>query len=118
MPGGNLREFTLCFNTRSELKKEELRMLLLDCARELLNQINSDESVQSAMVVYPFTEKNIDITIYNRNQNGTEVYDPGISTADISNSILMYRTVDRDNRYSYKNRYSETYQEALRAIQK
>ena len=51
-------------------------------------------------------------------ENGREVYDPGISTADFSGGIIMYRIVDEKDTYAYKHKFSETYQEALEAIHK
>ncbi len=118
MPGGNLKEFIICFNTEKELKKEELRILLFKCASELLDQINANQEIRPAMVVYPFTEENIDVIIYNYGEGRTKVYDPNIAVAELSGNTLIYNTLDETNRYIYKNTYSETYQEALRATQK
>ena len=70
MPGGNLKEFTLCFGTKKPLRKDELRILVLGSAQELLRHINADQEIQRAMIVYPFTEKNVDIVIYNNDENG------------------------------------------------
>ena len=117
MPGRNLKEFTLCFDAKEYLNKDELRTLLLNCTREMLEQINSSSEIRSAMVVYPFTEKNICIIIYNFDPNGKEIYDPRIVTARISNGMLEYKTLDPNNRYAVKNRFIESYQEALQVIQ-
>ena len=45
------------------------------------------------------------------------MYDPEISTADISEGILTYQTKDEKSIYGYKNTYTETYEEALQALQ-
>ena len=118
MPGGNLKEFTLCFDAKKYLNKEELRILLIGCVREMLQQVNISEKIRPAMTVYPFTEKNICIIIYNFDPNKNEIYDPGIITARSSDGILEYKTIEAKNRYAVKNRFIETYQEALNTIQR
>ncbi len=66
----------------------------------------------------PFTIENIQIIIYNHDKNGREVYDPEISTAEISQGILSYQTADSNDTFKYKNEFTETYEEALKAISK
>jgi len=117
MPGGNLKEFMLSFDTKKEFTKEEIRMLLIECANEMLEQINTDQEIRIAMVTYPFTEKNVDLIIYNYDQNRRTPGDPQIATARLSGGTLKYHTVEKGTVYPYINTDSETYQQALQAIQ-
>jgi hypothetical protein len=66
--------------------------------------------------VYPFTEKNIEIKIFNSDRFGREVKDPGISVACISDGFLVYKTIDALDSFKYKNELEETYDEAFRAL--
>lgn len=118
MPGGPIQGLTLCFDTKYPHTKEQLRDLLIKSAQELFSQVNENKEIQNFLKVRPFDIKNVQIIIYNHDKNGREVYDPGISTAEISQGILTYQTVDRSDTFKYKNEFEETYEEALKALSK
>ena len=118
MPGGPIQEVTLCFDTKKQLSRKELRTLLVKSAQELLNQIIKNNDIQPFLINPPFTINNVEIIIYNNDRNGREVYDPEISTARISHGILTYRTVDPSDTLKFKNQFKETYHESLKALQK
>ena len=82
------------------------------------NQVNSDKKIQQFLAKAPFTIKDVQITIFNRDSEGRRVYDPEILVAEISDGILTYRTVEVGKSPAFKNRYSETYEEALKIIQR
>lgn len=113
MPGGPIRELTLCFDTEKQLTKEELRILLINSANELLDEVNKSPEIQQFIKTPPFTIKNIEIIIYNHDKKTYDVFDPGIAVAKISRGILNFKTVDINNTFDFKNRYEETYEEAL-----
>lgn len=79
MPGGPIRELTLCFDTKNRFTKEELRELLIKSAHELLSQVSENEEIQQYIKHPPFTIKNVEIVIYNNDKDGRDVYDPEIS---------------------------------------
>jgi hypothetical protein len=116
MPGGDIRELSLIFNTKKRLSKQSLRKLLVECSDELLNQINSNLEIRPFLNVYPFTEKNIEIVIFNHDQNGRGLTDPEISSAEISRGLLIYRTVDPADSFKYKNEFEETLEQALKDL--
>jgi hypothetical protein len=116
MPEGVIRDLTLTFDTKGPFTKDYLRKLLIECAQELLNQINTNKSIQPFLEKIPFTIENVQIIIYNRDKNGREAFDPEISTARISQGVLIYRTVDSSDTFKFKNRFNETYDEALKAL--
>jgi hypothetical protein len=117
MPSGVVRKLALSFEVRKSLSKNQLRIWLLEISNELINQINASVKVQKYLVTSPATIESVDIILYNSNKDGLEVFDPEISVADIAGGILTYLTVDPSDIYGYKNRYTETYEEALQAIQ-
>lgn len=117
MPGGPIQEVTLCFDTAFPKTIEQLRELLIQVAEETLTQISSSEELQKFIKPSFFTIKNVEIIIYNRDIDGREVYDPGISTSELSQGILTYQTVDISNTFEYKQEFTETYEEGLKIIQ-
>lgn len=112
MPGGTIKEFTLCFSTQDRLSKEQLRKLLIGSALELLNEVNANHEIQQFLINSPFTISNIQIIIYNHDKNGGDMYDPEISVAEIARGKLEYQTTDLANTFRYKNEFYETYKEA------
>ena len=116
MPGGPVQELALCFDTKYPHNKEQLRELLIKSANELLNQVTENEEIQKFLKERPFTIKNIQIIIYNHDKEGREVYDPGIATAQISEGVLTYRTVDSTDTFKFKQQFKESYEEALKAL--
>lgn len=116
MPGGPIRELCLFFNTKRSLAKKELRKLLILIANDLLSQVNSTNEIQSHIANFPFNEKNVQIIIYNYDENRDDLYDPEISVAEMSQGTLSYLTDDSLKKYSFKNKYTETYEEALNLL--
>jgi len=115
MPGGPIRELVLCFATKEPYPKEKLRDLLIRCANELVNQVNTNKEIQQFLANPPFAENNVQIIIYNYDKTRRIVHDPEISVAEMSRGILTYQSVDPDNTFKYKNEFTETYEEALKA---
>ena len=116
MPGGPIQELTLCFDTKHPYNKEQLREVLIKSAQELLKQVNENNEIQEFLKEHPFNLRNIQIIIYNSDKDGREVYDPGISTAEISQGILTYQTVDATDTFKYKKETEESYEDALKAL--
>jgi len=116
MPSGVVQKLTLCFQSKTLLTRNQLRVLLIECGEELLQQINSNKHIQRFLVKNPFTIKEVSIVIYNKDKEGNTPYDPLIVTADISGSILTFFTKDPQDKWVYKNEFEETYEEALEII--
>ena len=117
MPEGPIRWLTICFDTETTTTKEDLRKLLINSAQIVVNYISSNEEIQPFLKVRPFTVEHVQIIIYNHDRKGYNVYDPGISTAEISDMMLTYKTTDAEDTFKFKNRFKETYEEALRKIE-
>ena len=116
MPGGPIQELTLCFDTKGPFSKKYLRKLVVQCAQEVVNQVNANTQIQQFLAKPPFTVKNVQIIIYNHDKNGRETDDPEIGIAEISRGILTYSTHDPKDRYRYKTDVDETYEEALKIL--
>jgi hypothetical protein len=118
MPGGPIQEVALCFDTKYPYTKGQLRELLIKISQELLDQINRNKKLQEFIKAPPFTIKNVQIIIYNHDKDGTEIYDPNISGAQIAQGVLTFRTVDKSDTFRFKNQFEESYDEALKALSK
>src|SRR5262249_1376370 len=118
MPGGPIQELILCFDTKQPYTKEELRGLLIKSAQELLNHISQNNEIQQFLMIRPFTINNVQIIIYNHDENGMGLQDPEISTAEISEGILTYRTIDPEDTFKFKHQFEESFEEALRIMNK
>ena len=103
MPGGIIKKLILAFGTKDTLSKSQLRVLLVQIAKELLNQVNSNSDIKKNLEKALFTIENVQIIIYNHDKYGSEVYSPGISTADLSEGELSYRTVNQSDIFVYDN---------------
>ena len=117
MPGGPIQKLALCFDTKDQFTKEELRKLLVKIAQYLLNEINENSDIQPFLKYRPFTIENVQIIIYNHDKNGRSLHDPEISTAQISQGHLIYRTIDPDDSFKFKNEFEESYEDALKALE-
>lgn len=117
MPEGIIKELVLSFATDETLTKNCLRKLLIEFAQVVVTQVQLNSDIQPYLIKTPFTIENVQIIIYNYDKKGFEPFDPEISTAEISDSKLTYRTIGKENIYQFKNQFEETYEEALKAIQ-
>lgn len=81
-----------------------------------MDQVNENKETQNFLKKRPFTIKNIQIITYNHDKNGRSLHDPGISNAQILQGVLIYSTIDPEDRFKYKNRYEERYEEALQDV--
>ena len=118
MPSGIIRDIDLFFDTRAAYTKEELRKLFISLAQEMVNQVQLHPEIEPFLKKAPFGIENTHIIIYNYDSKGRNLQDPQISTADISEGIITYRTTDPEDHYRFKNRIKETYEEALQELQK
>ncbi len=117
MPGGIVQKFNLSFTITGHCEKEYLRKTLIECAHDLLQIINSDKEIQPFLIKNPFTIENVQIVYFIYDKNGLNVVDPLITTAQIAHNYLIYRTLDRDNTFNYKNEFTESYEEALKFLE-
>jgi len=114
--GGPITQFSLSFDIRAPLSREELRKILIYSSKDFLLIVNSEKEVQPYLVPKPFMLENIEIIIFNHDINGRTVFDPLITVAKVSNGILSFRSEDPEKEYTVKNYYKETYEEALKIV--
>jgi hypothetical protein len=91
----------------------EAREKILDCAKEFLDEINHDEAFRPYMKVYPFTSKNLSISILNYDETGKDVFFPYISNINLVGGMIYYKSLDPKVRIPFAKIVKETYEEAL-----
>ncbi len=92
---------------------EEARKIILDCTEEFLNAANHDAEFRPYMQIYPFTPKNLEISILNYDENHREVHFPFISAFSINYGFISYKSLGPELKLPYAQKVTETYEEAL-----
>ncbi len=86
------KEVGMFFELHRITSIEEGREIIVDCAEELLNEINSNPQLLPYLKPSPFTVKNIEIAIYVRHPNGKIVYHPDLGILSLRGGIIRYST--------------------------
>ena len=99
------------------LTKEEARRLILASLDDYLIAVNKDEDIRPYLKNYPFTPKNINLSIFNYYPDKSDVYHPYIVTvAAHEGEICFYTKVP--NKLKYYSEEYETYDEAVAILTK
>jgi hypothetical protein len=108
----------LSFQVTGPLSKEELRIILVGSVEEFLTQINSNVQIRPFLKNFPFTAKQITITLFIKNKNGQNIYHPDISLAYASAGEVAFNTVNINNIYGYESREREIYEIAYETVKR
>ena len=118
MPGGIVKRLGLDFQVRGPLSKEEIRKLLIEAAEQLLSTINMDMEVRPYLEIYPFTIKNVTISLFILDSTRRRVDHPYIGIASIRRGKLDYWTlVNKNNIPKRITESEESYDEAKEKLE-
>ncbi|CDZ81076.1 hypothetical protein BN1013_01604 [Candidatus Rubidus massiliensis] len=92
VPEGVIKEFTLSFQKKGILTKEECRKLVVSMGLDFLHLINTNKEVRPFLYKYPFEPKDICINLFIRDEKENYVEHPNISIADLLLGNLSYET--------------------------
>lgn len=110
-------QISISFQIKHPLTLEEARIILTDCAQEIIDEINACKELRPYLKDYPATIKNIDLAIYSSQPDGSSVYDPFIVVASVgSKGKIWFATREKDEPYKYKNEYTESFEEAVAIV--
>lgn len=110
-----IRMLALAFDYYKEIDIDEARELLIAAGSEFLKTINSNEKIRIFLDQYPFTPKNIEISIFLRNPDGS-LTEPGkLTVASIINGILKYNIRSLATG-QLEIVYKESYEEAIQKV--
>jgi hypothetical protein len=104
-------------NCKRILSKDEGRRLLLQCAQDTLDALNSYPQFRQYMINYPFTGDNIIINIYIRPPKNWDVYHPDIKVFSFFDSKLQYYTKSPEKEFGYFSKENESFEEAKRIVE-
>jgi hypothetical protein len=113
---GHFEYLELTFQLFDVLTQDQLREMLFDCSEVFLEKINSNEKVKPFLKDVPFTQKNIGIVFFIRDENNQDVSDPNFCCVSVRRGDFQFSTKTRENRYQYKNSIEETYEQAFSKI--
>jgi hypothetical protein len=115
-PGKGARMLSVTFECYQKVNIAQARMLLLECVQEFLDEINSKQELESCLSVFPFTYKNISISLLftDKKSNGDFFQPPLIAAAGADEGEMHY-VIARDD--SLERVKEETYEEALRSAE-
>lgn len=115
---GDIKEISLGYNICKNLNLEQARLFFLNYSELLLNQINSNGDIRPFLNQYPFTAKNIFLSLSFHEPSGEFAYEPNIAYIFINtnNEKIVYYIYNR-NINKLECVYKEPYQDALRIYQ-
>jgi hypothetical protein len=103
---------------RGELKKEEIRVILVESVQNFLDFINQEKRLTLYTNNYPFKVENISIMIIFKCEDGEGVNHPGIGRALLERSgFLSYETLDIENYCHRVSGEKESFEDALRIVE-
>jgi hypothetical protein len=102
----------------SLLTEEQARKLIVQVVNDFLTDVNKEVSLRPYMRDYPFTPKNVDITIFNSDIEIGDCFYPFISAINSNQGKVGYFTEEEGQIYGYKTKKYETWDEAIAIIQK
>jgi hypothetical protein len=104
----------LSFNCYRPLSIDESRKLIISCANEYLRSINDNEEIRPYLHNYPFTEQNIQVTIFVYEDSNFTKINPGqVSSLSTLNGKIRYKTRSAEDQYKRETLHQETYEEAV-----
>lgn len=119
--GGGMRDnvklVSFDFNCPNIVDKDEARLLLITIVEFFLERINENEEIRPYLSNYPFEIKNVIIILSFMTKNGDQIFDPFIATAICMQGKILYATNDPNNSLARKNKFIETYEEALAILE-
>ncbi len=111
----DIKMMEMSFQYFHEVTVEEGRQLVVTSVEEYLSAINNDQKIRKYLHEYPFTPKNIEISIWIRNPDGSNVDFDKISYISFLEGILTYK-LDKAEKGKSRVVHEESYEDALRAV--
>ncbi len=95
----------------NDINVDEARELLIIAANQFLEAFNADERIRPYLANYPFKPENIEINIFLKKPNGSELEAEKLHVISIQNGILDYM-IEIPEKHHLKTVLLETYEEA------
>ncbi len=95
------------------LTEKEARKLIISCANDFIIAVNNNSLLKSLLKDYPFSSKNLDMTIINADKNHNDYFFPYITVVKNIRGKINFLTEDPSTKYGFHTDKSETYEEAV-----
>jgi hypothetical protein len=110
---------SLAFDRYGEpLTEDEARKLIISCVDDFLEAVNKDENLKPFLKNYPFTAKNLELTIFNYDKDHVLHYFPSIAIVTNSKGKIGFLTEDASTKYDYYTEKYETYDESVAILER
>ena len=111
----DIQMMAMSFYFYSIVDADVARNLLITSVEEYLSVINTNEKIKPYLHNYPFTAKNVEVTIFFYNSDGSNISPGAISIATADKGKVIYY-VDDPEKHTFKTLYEESYEEALKLV--
>jgi len=106
----------MSFSHYGGITMEKGREFVIYCVQEYLSAINGCEEIREELVHYPFTPRDVEITLFIRGPKNEDVPIGELNVIYIFNGIIKYKLKQPDIS-SMKEIHRETYGEALKIVE-
>lgn len=107
----DIQKLGLAFLCYQDIELTHARELLVDAVDSMVGEINANEKIRPYLFNYPFKASNIEIRIFLRNPDGSDVSPGKLSVIEAIDGILEYR-IDNSQTNLFTLIQAETYEEA------
>jgi hypothetical protein len=110
----DVEKINLSFCTKRIVDVEKARLLIVSITEELLKRINADKGIRPYLHNYPFTNKNLKITLHFEDNNGNPILPPHLTYAGLMLGEIDYCFQNLKQLLALDDVHVETYEEALK----
>ena len=110
----DVEKINLSLCTKKRLNVDEARQLFIPLIEKLLSKINTDTNIKPYLHNYPFTSKNLCISLRLEEKNGKKVERPYIADVRLMFGMVFYSVEDLNDDMLFEHVHEETYEEALK----
>ena len=110
-----IKMLALAFDCHEQLNIDSARKLLITVLEKFKSEINSDSRIRQYLTNYPFEPKNIEIRIFIKNKNRSNLGKNKLCIISAINGILEYEIYTPDG-FNLETIHEESYEEAIQKL--
>ena len=95
------------------LTEQMARKLIINCVNDFLEIANNDEELKPFLQDYPFTAKNLELSVHNYDHDGYPIADPFIVIVNMCQGEVGYFTVEKNTSHPFKTKKYEPFEKAV-----
>ena len=110
----DIEKINLSLCTQKKLDLEQTRQLFISLIQNLLKKINSDTRIKPYLHNYPFTSKNLCLSLHFVDKKDDNVLPPYIGMVRLMFGKVFYSLQSLKDEMLFEHIHEETYEEALK----